>query len=349
MMGTANAESSVSLYGELDAGLGWLNNVGGRSQFKAVSGLIDGSFVGLKGSNDFSSGTQVVFQIERGISVMSGNSVNDHPLYFGIARESIGTVTLGYQYDSIHDYLAPLTLTGGTGGTAFAHPFDNDNANNSLLAHNAIKYEKQLTSDWKIGGFYAFSNVAGDFSNNRAYGIGASYQNGSLSAGAAWLHVSGAGNSDAGAYDATPLPALRHEIVDSSVQTQNRYGIGVNYLFGDITLGAVWTRSTFVGIADLKTGSKMPSIGFSNYEVNANFQLTPSLSVASSYTYTKSSNGHWHAGGLQAVRLISKRTDVYSEVIYQHASADARALIAGFDPSTSRTQLLVGAGFRHRF
>jgi predicted porin len=93
----------------------------------------------------------------------------------------------------------------------------------------------------------------------------------------------------------------------------------------------------------------LPSVGFSNYEVNALYQLTPAISLAGSYTYTKSSNQHWHQGGLQTVYLLSKRTDTYAEVLYQRASTDAPALINSADPSSGNNQLLVGVGIRHRF
>jgi hypothetical protein len=70
-------------------------------------------------------GNHATFRLERGFSVTTGADQNDHP--YG------RTLTLRHQYDSIQDYLAPFTLTGG--GTAFAHPFDNDdNANDSWLA-----------------------------------------------------------------------------------------------------------------------------------------------------------------------------------------------------------------------
>nr|WP_244206573.1 porin [Caballeronia pedi] len=349
MVETVRAQSALALYGELDGGLAWLNNVGGRRQYKVTSGLIDGSFWGLQGFEDLGGGSKAIFQIERGLSMTSGNSLDDHPFYVGISSETLGTVTIGYQYDPIHDYLAPFTMTGGTGGTAFAHPFDNDNANNSYLAHNALKYESQSFSGLRFGGMYALSNAAGRFSNNRAYGVGASYQDGPLNAGAAWLHVSGVGSNESGAYDAMTMYGAQRSVFDAIVQSRDSYGVGVTYAFSGVTLGGAWSRSTFTEITDSNGGSEMPSMGFSNYELNAAFQLMPSVSLAGSYTYTKGSNQHWHLGGIQAVDRLSKRTDVYAEAIYQRSSNDAPALINGSDPSSSRNQLLVGAGIRHRF
>ncbi|WP_321924358.1 porin [Paraburkholderia guartelaensis] len=345
----AHAQSSVTLYGELDSGLAWLNNVGGSNQSMATSGLIDGNFWGLEGSEDLGGGNKAVFRFERGFSITSGESLNDHPTYLGLSSESLGTVTLGYQYDPIHDYFAPLTMTGGAGGTAFAHPFDNDNANNSYLARNAIKYESPSLWGLTFGGMYAFSNAAGQFAQNRAYGLGASYQNGPFNAGAAWLHANGAGSTSGGAYGLVSLPGADRSVLDATVGTRNTYGVGASYAIGDLVLGGAWSRSTFSGVAEAETGSELPSVGFSNYEVNAVYQLAPTLSLAGSYTYTKGSGQHWHQGGIQTVYLLSKRTDAYVEAIYQHASSDAPAVINSADPSSGSNQVLVGAGIRHRF
>lgn len=346
---SAHAQSSVTMYGELDTGLAYISNVGGHSQWKSTTGLVDGSYWGLQGIEDLGGGYRAIFRLERGFSVTSGEMLNDHPYYVGIGNEKAGTLTLGHQYDLVHDYLAPFTLTGGTGGTAFAHPFDNDNANNTYLAANSVKYASPSFGGLTFGGMYAFSNTAGQFANNRAYSFGMSYQAGALNAGAAYLHANGRGNSSAGAYEAVVLPTSTNDVFDASVQTQNTYGVGVSYAFGDFTMAAAWSRSTFTGVTVLDTGGIAPSAGFSNYEVNGIYQLTPSVALAGSYTYTKGSGAHWHNGGVQADYQFSKRTDTYLEAIYQRASSGAPAVINSADPSSGHNQVLIGAGLRHRF
>ena len=71
------------------------------------------------------------------------------------------------------DYLAPLAGAGGAnGGVFFAHPYDNDNLQNTMRINNAIKYASANYSGWQFGSLYGFSNAAGGFSNNRAYSFG---------------------------------------------------------------------------------------------------------------------------------------------------------------------------------
>jgi general bacterial porin, GBP family len=348
-LSTICAAQAVSLYGELDTGLAYVSNVNGHTQYRATSGLIDGSYWGLQGSEELGGGAKAVFRLERGFSVTSGEEFNDHPAYVGLQSEPLGTLTLGHQYDLIHDYFAPFTLTGGTGGTAFAHPFDNDNANNSYLARNSVKYASPSFGGFSLGAMYAFSNDAGAFANNRAYSIGASYQGGALSAGAAWLHANGRGNTQSGAYDPVVLPGSTGEVFDANVQTQNTYGFGASYTIGDLVVAAAWSRSTYSNVINAETGDAAPSVGFSNYEVNGVYQLTPAVALAAMYTYTKASTAHWHEGAVQMTYALSKRTDTYVEAVYQRASSGAPAVINTNDPSSSRNQLLIATGIRHHF
>ena len=84
--------------------------------------------------------------------------------FVGLSSDQYGAVTLGRQYDSVVDYLGPLALTGTQyGGTQFAHPFDNDNLDNSFRVNNSVKYTSANYAGFKFGGMYGFSNEAGGF------------------------------------------------------------------------------------------------------------------------------------------------------------------------------------------
>lgn len=346
----ASAQSSVQLYGELDAGLAWTNNVAGHSQYRLTTGTIDGSYWGLQGSEDLGGGARAIFRLERGLSVATGESLNDHPIYVGIASDRLGTVTFGRQYDSIHDYFQTFTLTGNIGGTAFAHLLDNDNANNSFLASNSVKYTSASYGGFSFGGLYAFSNEAGAFSDNRAYSVGANYSLGSFNAGAAYLHNNGRGNTTTGAYEALALPGTTQgSVFTANVQQQNTFGVGMSYELGEFTLSGAFSRAVNSGVIDADSGDLVPSLGLNNYEINGIYKLTPAIMLAGMYVYTNGGGAHWHEGALQVDYLLSKRTDVYLESIYQRASSNAPAVINTNDPSSGRNQLMIGTGIRHRF
>jgi predicted porin len=345
----ACAQSSISLYGGLDTGLAYVNNVGGHAQYRATSGLVDGSYWGLQGDEDLGGGLKALFLLERGYSVTDGEQFDDHPMYVGLQSQQFGRLMLGRQYDAIHDYFAPFTLTGGNGGTAFAHPFDNDNANNSYLAANAIKYASETYNGFSFGGLYAFSNGAGRFAENRAYGIGTNYSIGGFSAGAAWMHNNGRGAGDTGAYEPMTLPGADGTLVSATVARQDTVGVGASYALGPVTLAGAWSRSINLGVADADSGASLASIAFSNYETNLTWQLTPEFALAGMYVYTNASSAHWHSGALQGDYQLSKRTDLYAQALYQRASAGAPAVINTNGPSGGRSQVMIATGIRHRF
>ncbi|CAH2808370.1 MAG: Outer membrane porin [uncultured Caballeronia sp.] len=347
---TAWAQSSVQLYGELDTGAAYVNNVGGQSQYRLTSGTVDGSYWGLQDSEDLGGGARAIFRLERGLSVATGEGLNDHPMYVGIGTERLGTITFGRQYDSIHDYFQAFTLTGSNGGTAFAHLLDNDNANNSFLASNSVKYTSANYGGFSFGGLYAFSNQTGAFSDNRAYSVGANYSAGSFNAGAAYLHNNGRGSNAGGAYDSLTLPgSVTNSVFTANVAQSNTFGVGMSYEVGEFTLSGAFSRAINTGVTNADTGELMPSLALNNYEINGIYKLTPAIMLAGMYVYTNGGGAHWHEGGLQVDYLLSKRTDIYLESIYQRASSGAPAVTNTNDPSSGRNQLMIGTGIRHRF
>lgn len=372
--GAAHAQSSVTLYGIVDAGLTYVSNevakgstitpdgrvTGGKPVFGMTGGNVQASRWGLRGAEDLGGGLKALFNLESGFNIANGNQAVSSKLfnrqaYVGLSNE-YGTVTLGRQYDSVVDYLAPLTATGSWGGTYFAHPGDNDNANASISVNNSVKFQSANYNGFSMSGMYGFSNQAG-FANNRAYSVGAGYQIAGFKLAAAYLQFQGMNtNQINGAVDggtAATTPA-------SGVQNQRTWGLGGNYAFGPFLVGAVFTQSRFQDkLADI-------SFRYNNYEVNARYNLTPALALGAAYTYTQSlratpnttdSNtgaAHWNQFGLQADYSLSKRTDIYAEAVTQLGAHNSRGtniiqINGTAAPSTGSNQFLMTTGIRHRF
>jgi GBP family porin len=162
----ARAQSSVTLYGVIDAGLSYTNNQGGHSNVQAGSGNVTGSHWGLRGREDLGGGTAAIFQLENGFSVTNGSlrqggRLFGYQAYAGLTNDRFGTVTLGRQYDSVVDYLAPLSFTGRHpgGNNLSAHPFDNDNLNNSFRVNNAVKFASNDYDGLRFGSLYGFGRL----------------------------------------------------------------------------------------------------------------------------------------------------------------------------------------------
>lgn len=368
---SAHAQSSVTLYGTLDAGLVYSNNQLGHSNWQQGSGSVSNTYFGLRGDEDLGGGLHAIFKLENGFNLNNGQfvengSIFNRQAYVGLRSDQLGTLTLGRQYDSMVDYLGPISEAGyGFGNNLAAHPFDNDNLDNTFSIKNAVKYTSPNYYGVQFGGLYGFSNAAGQFSNNRAWSVGASYSNGPLNFAAAYLQLNNSGSTtntagavSAGNGDANVAAAL-----------QRTYGVGANYTYGPATVGLVWTHTRFENMQGVNLGGTFVSglggmnLGMDNYEINGRYALTPALSLAAAYTYTDGRVGSasgggdpkWHTVSLQADYSLSKRTDVYLEGVYQHASGQLGNLGTNFaaintlSPSSTGNQTAVAVGLRHRF
>lgn len=362
----AHAQSSVTLYGLLDAGITYTSNVAGNSKWAAGSGGIQQSMFGLRGSEDLGNGLKAIFTLESGFNINNGRFANNNGMfnrqaYVGLSSAQFGTVTLGRQYDAAQDFLAPLTATGSWGGTYFAHPFNNDNLNTNggYSVNNSIKYTSANYAGFTFGGTYGFSNQAGAFANNREYSVGAAYQWQGLHLGAAYAQQNNPGATTGGASDGSAVTALVGNVGNFR---QREFGAAGSYAFGPATVGLAWTQSRF----DNFVVSPGASLRVNNYEVNGKYNLTPALALGVAYTFT-TANGYgaaasvtgdstrFHQIGLQADYSLSRRTDVYAQAVYQHAMGDGGvASIYNGDNSnpsisSSKNQTAATIGLRHRF
>jgi len=345
----AHAQSSVTLYGVLDTGITYTSNVGGSKQFSMGAG-VDQSRFGLRGSEDLGGGLKAIFTLESGFNVGNGKFQNNNGMFnrqsFVGLSSNYGTVTLGRQYDSAQDYLAPLTATGSWGGTYFAHVgnLDNLSTNGGYANNNSIKYTSANYAGLQFGGTYSFSNST-NFGNNRAYSAGASYQFQGLKLAAAYTQANNPGQANGSSITG----AVDQVALQGRLRT---FGAAAAYAFGPAQVGAAWTQSRFDNLA-----SGDSTFRIDNYEVNAKYNLTPALGLGAAYTYSNAkqagASAHWNQFGLQADYALSKRTDVYAQAVYQRSSKNASASIyngdVSADPSNSINQTAATVGLRHRF
>lgn len=364
--GVAHAQSSITLYGSIDASLNYVSNQAGAHGYQAQSGMINGSRWGLKGSEDLGGGQSAIFQLENGFNIFNGKLGQGgrefgRQAWLGIRDNRLGTLSVGRQYDPTIWYLA--VHTGGfTGWTAFAHPFDNDNMGNSFRLDNSVMYTSPTWRGVSMRGMYAFSNQAGAASANRAYSAGVGYDAGALSLGAAFIVIDNVGTNAGGAVDGSSTSG------DSTFvgAKQAVWGVGGSYKWGDGIYGATWTHTlvrdgTSVNLFGYKAMGGA-DVRLDNFDVNVTYNITPNVTFTGSYAFTlgrytnatTTANPKWHQVNLQAAYYFSKRTDVYVDAVYQHVIGGegtpfANAILCGYAQSSTPTQIVVGLGMRHRF
>ena len=225
LAGAAHAQSSVTLYGIIDEGFDMITNNKGGHQYQLAGSVMQGNRWGLTGAEDLGGGMKAVFLLENGFNGNSG-ALSQNGLLFG--RQAwvglatpYGTVTLGRQYDSVFDYAAPLAAGQLGGGVYGAHPGDLDNSNIDYHDNNTIKYASPNYSGLKFGGTYSLGGTAGNFTNNQIWSLGASYNQGPVAVGAAYLN---ARNPGTGMFStaASSLPETLMTPIYSGFMSANR-------------------------------------------------------------------------------------------------------------------------------
>lgn len=365
---STHAQSSIALYGIIDEGIDFANNVSGSKSYQLQSGYASGSRWGFRGEEDLGGGMQAIFRLENGFNINNGKLgqgglMFGRQAYVGLASRTYGTVTFGRQYDSLVDYMAPTTANGSWAGEVFSHPYDDDNTENTFRLNNTIKYTSPVFAGLQFGGTYSFSNDT-SFANNRQYSLGASYSNGGLLLAAAYLQADHPSSTSGG--------AITNGGDQNFATTRLRIaGAGINYTFAKTTLGFAYTNadmaaptgSAYVGAIAPAAGSAS-DLRFQNFELNGKYQFTPAFYVGAMYTYTATTlsgaSGKLHPDyqtiGLMGDYNLSKRTDLYLQGAYQHVGGDATGSVLDFayvlgaaGVASGNSQLLVRAAIRHRF
>ncbi|WP_206998570.1 porin [Trinickia mobilis] len=359
---TAQAQSSVTLYGIVDAGITFTNNSAGHSLWQAQSSIAQGSRWGLKGAEDLGGGTRAVFQVEDGFNVFTGKisqggSEFGRQAYVGLSNFSFGTVTLGRQYDPLVDVIQPTAFNSF--GALFSHPSDIDNTNNGFRVNNAAKYVSPAWHGLTLEAMYAFGGVAGSFGQNSTISGGLSYASDGLYLGAAYFFAKNPSSQFVdGNFQPNGKPGVSNGVgafgYVGSPSNMQTFALGGTYVIGQGRIGADVTDVRFQNAS----GVRGNTVSFANYEVWGQYHLTEAFSVQGGYTFTmgkvdfNDARPKYNQLNLMVDYNLSKRTDVYAMSVFQRASGGAKADIyqgvAGQESST-HVQTLARVGLRHRF
>jgi len=384
---SAHAQSTATLYGIVDEGLSYTSNaavrnadgsVSGHSAVRLLSGVMQQSRWGLRGSEDLGGGIKTVFVLENGFDGSTGKLGQGglefgKKAYIGLSSD-FGTVTFGRQYDTNVDFIGPFAVGDQWGGYMAAHPGDLDNINNTNSTNNAIKFTSNTYRGFTVAGMFGFGGVAGDFSRNRIWSVSGGYARGPLALAVGYLDVAnpntsfyGNGGSPAATVAGVPGSNMVSPVYSgyASARSLRVIAAGGAYNIGGTTIGATYSNTSFRDLGDLTTGPNplglSGSATLNNAEVNFKYQFTPSLLWGIAYDYTSGSSvqgksgAKYHQFATGVDYFLSKRTDVYLIGVYQKASGtdstgrEAVAAINGPSASGDDKQAVVRIGLRHKF
>lgn len=383
----AHAQSSVTLYGTVDAGLVYSTNqqstradgsTSGYANWQLGGGNLVPSRWGLTGSEDIGGGTTVNFTLENSFFQQNGALLQSGTLFnrnawVGMASSRYGTFTLGRQYDPFSDDLGAYVSSNNWATLYGSHFGDVDNLNEAFNFNNSIKYVSPSFGGFTIGGLFSLGGVAGNFSQNRGWSLAANYSNGPLSVSAGMLELHNPLQAALGGETGYigDLSCANADAAYCELQNAQRiriYGAGGSYVFGKFTVGLTYThtrlsQSLYFASAAQPQGA---DISFDIAELNTSWQFSPELQFGFAYVFNDArpsgeASTRVHQINLGTVYNLSKRTALYAVAIGQKSSGaglgvDAAsgatrnlAQIPNLVNSDTDKQLAVMAGIRHNF
>lgn len=384
----AFAQSSVTLYGIVDNGIGYQSSsttlgstTGGHSAVKMVTGVWAGSRFGLKGAEDLGGGTKAIFTLEEGFSANNGamstsNLMFSRQAFVGVTNDNYGSLTAGRQYASYYQLLSPYSPTTWLTGFYGAHAGDVDGLDTIYRANNTLLYMSPKIYGFKFSGSYSFGGVAGSAYQGSTWSTAVQYAQGPIGIAVGFSKINNS-NVNGGAFgaDTTTSNAGGQAGISAvtngyqSARAQQRFAVGGGYTFNsqfDITA----TYSNVQYLPGIGSGFHDESI-WNTGGIVLHWKPTAAWDFATGYSYTRAttSNGITSSAQYQQFNLseyysLSKRTGLYALQAYQRANGqtlgnngagniiNATATLGdGFNstPSSSRSMVGVGAGIVHRF
>lgn len=358
--GVAQAETSVTLYGIIDTGIGY-NKVKGDgfdgSKIGMINGVQNGSRWGLRGTEDLGDGLQAVFQLESGFNSGNGNHAQNDRLFgrqatIGLQSDSWGRLDFGRQTNIASKYFGSIDPFGA--GFGQANIGVGMSAMNTVRYDNMVMYQTPSYSGFQFGVGYSFSvdDNAGDADrvgfrtadNVRGITTGLRYVNGPLNVALSYDQLNASNNQAQEEVDATPRV----------------YGIGASYDFEVVKLSLAYARTTdgwFAGqgVSGLQFGAGENGLGSNvfadgfksnSYLLGLSAPIGGASKLFGSWQMVDPSNDKL-TGGEEKMNIfslgytydLSKRTNLYAYGSYAKNFA--------FLDDVKSTA--VGVGIRHRF
>lgn len=362
--GAVMAQSSVTLYGVVDAGFTSVNNSAGVTSTGGQStdntGLTSSNMttnrLGFRGTEDLGGGLKANFEIETGINVDApgASSLGDRGAWVGLSG-GFGEVRLGREYNPAFwaGFLYSPFGTGGVGnGFGYANralAFQVTGQGNvdatATAAQNAIWNNNSITySTPRIAGFQGHAQVGFDEQQTTNAGksgaLRLNYTQGPLSADIAYSKIKGGADISAGAYSAgattTTVGLLRTALGINTTSADHKsvvggasYDFGVVKLmgnFGQETGSITATGATVVKVKSYEIGAVAP-VGPGRLRASYNATTIDVTAAAVDPKITKFAVGY--------IYDMSKRTALYATVASLKNKNGASLALSG--PTTANS------------
>jgi len=341
----AHADSSVTAWGNIDAGFMTSNATAGHTT-GFVEGQLTPSEFGLKGSEDLGGGMTAGFALTGGFNSGTGTAGNEigGTLFGREAKATLsgdwGKLSAGLQYDpaliaSIST--EPRGLTDGLANTSYWIIATVGNTpqgfTGGIFDTNAISYTYSGNGFW-IGALHSFGGVAGSTTASSGNSIGASYTNSGFTISAGYAGADNAAGN-----------------------TSSEIGsFGLGYATGPFAVRFQYDefKSGYLVGGTAGDDVKSTGIGFDWKIIPAN---KLNLAIYSARDDGPGLGGKTTEIALMDVYSLSKSTSVFAQIASVHVGTGAgnSAFLAGVGAYTnavmtaSGTANMLGVGIQHSF
>lgn len=338
--GAAHAQSSVTLYGQIDSFVGFSRAAGtSGTAYQVGSGDIQTSFWGIKGNEDLGGGWQAVFNLNGyfrtnngTMGASPGSGLFDRDAYVGLQSDTYGSVRLGRNITPFFYSTAlfnPLVDSYGYAPMIVQSylPLAGRDVYDPGLIGDASWNDSVLYTTPSLGGLqasfiYAFGGKPGAAGQNK-WGGNLIYGNGPFSATLAFQQVRF--NETPG--DVTAPAALLGFGRQTAVQG------GIAY---DLKAVKLFAQGQYI---ETKVGSVQGDIRHENAQVGASIPIGYGALLASyGFAHARDAVGSMthNTVGIAYDYRLSKRTDVYVAGQYD--------IVSGMSHGDA-----LGLGIRHNF
>ncbi|SFC46794.1 porin [Collimonas sp. OK412] len=375
--GHAQAQNGVTIYGTADAAIIYSSSQRGHANTYMNSGNLNASKLGFSGSEDLGGGSKAIFTLEQGFNIDNGTQSDpskafNRQSFVGLSDARYGTLTLGRQYTPYWRYVGGLGSTGVLTGATGAHPGDLDGLDTTIRINNSLVYATPLIAGFQASALYGFGENAGTMGSGNTLSAALRYDINALSLALGYLKLNNNNlkgfapwdpNVTSGSYAQSPVNAgyasaksIQMIAAAARYQASSSLMLGLNFSNVQMAPGAA---SLFTHQASFNTAGVISS-----------YKLTPAVTVAAGYSYTRESaaNGISNPARYQQLSLeqtydFSKRTALYFLEAYQKArgqtlgkdgvtAVDAVAVVGDSQngtPSSNGKQFVAAVGIRHQF
>jgi predicted porin len=300
----AHAQSSVTLYGNLDIGLLYtsktLDQTTGQNaghQFSLITGGMSPSYFGLKGVEDLGGGVKAIFDLESGIDTSTGGLADSNGNLFGRqawigVTGGLGTVKAGLQYSPFTLALVstdPRNISYFGSGVPI---YIGSVLVTGIFNSNAISYTSPTVAGLQGSALLALGGTAGDFQAGRQYSASLNYKLGQFLINAAMY----SGNPG-GTAASTPTP--------STVAFSGRT-IGASYRFDNLAIRASFVSYKIAGSFDNRV-----------YGGGLSYDISPAVNIDAGVWVTSDGNNTENHSVMAATGLTynrSKSTSLYGQL-----------------------------------